>query len=96
MPPPPPRGYNSCMEVRILKVIRRMLCMCDPAWELPIRGLQLSCVLLFCAFLLLVDAGGFSVESCGTYFLAEELLTLPQAILLVVMLAGVMIEERRL
>ena len=73
------------MEVRILKVIRRMLCMCDPA-----------CVLLFCAFLLLVDAGGFSVESCGTYFLAEELLTLPQAILLVVMLAGVMIEERRL
>ncbi|MFR5780654.1 MAG: hypothetical protein ACLUEK_01790 [Oscillospiraceae bacterium] len=40
--------------------------------------------------------GGFSVESCGTYFLAEELLTLPQAILLVVMLAGVMIEERRL
>lgn len=53
-------------------------------------------MLLFCAFLLLVDAGGFSVESCGTYFLAEELLTLPQAILLVVMLAGVMIEERRL
>lgn len=83
------------MEVRILKVIRRMLCMCEPAWELLIRGLQLSCVLLFCAFLLLVDAGGFSVESCGTYFLAEELLTLPQAILLVVMLAGVMIEERR-
>ena len=50
------------MEVRILKVIRRMLCMCEPAWELLIRGLQLSCVLLFCAFLLLVDAGGSSVS----------------------------------
>lgn len=96
MPPPPLHGYNSSMEVRSLKVIRRMLCMCESSWELLIRGLQLSCVLLFCAFLLLVDAGSFSVVSCDTYFLAQELLTLPQAILLVVMLAGVIIEERRL
>lgn len=96
MPPPPLHGYNSSMEVRSLKVIWRMLCMCEPSWELLIRGLQLSCVLLFCAFLLLVDAGSFSVVSCDTYFLAQELLTLPQAILLVVMLAGVIIEERRL
>ena len=85
MPPPPLHGYNSSM-----------LCMCEPSWELLIRGLQLSCVLLFCAFLLLVDAGSFTVASCDTYFLAQELLTLPQAILLVVMLAGVIIEERRL
>lgn len=82
-------------EVKALKVLRRMLRMCEPSWELLIRGLQLSCVLLFCAFLLLLDAGSFSVWNCNTYYIAKELLTLPQAILLVVILAGVIIEERR-
>ena len=34
------------------------------------RGLQLSCVLLFAAFLLLLGAGEFSVWNCDTYSLA--------------------------
>ena len=36
--------------------------MCELSWELLMRGLQLSCVLLFAAFLLLLGAGEFSVE----------------------------------
>ena len=48
------------------------------------------------AFLLLLGAGEFSVWNCDTYSLARELLTLPQAILLVCILAGAIIEERNL
>lgn len=79
-----------------MKVLRRMLSMCELSWELLMLGLQLSCVLLFAAFLLLLGAGEFSVWNCDTYSLARELLTLPQAILLVCILAGAIIEERNL
>ena len=60
------------MEVRILKVIRRMLCMCDPAWELLMRGLQLALrAALLQRSCCCVDAGElFRLESCGTYSLA--------------------------
>ena len=49
-----------------MKVLRRMLSMCELSWELLMRGLQLSCVLLFAAFLLLLGAGEFSVWNCDT------------------------------
>lgn len=80
-------------EVRALKVLRRMLEMCELSWLLLMRGLQLSCALLFAAFLLLLGAGEPSAANCGTYAMARELFRLPQAVLLVAMLAGAIIEE---
>ena len=79
-----------------MKVLRRMLNMCEASWELLMRSLQLSCVLLFSAFMLFLSNGPLSAQNYDTYRLACEFTTLPQAILLVAMIAGAVIEERRL
>ncbi len=73
-----------------------MLNMCDLSWELLMRAMQLSCVLLFCSFLLFLSTGPLSIWNAYTYKLAQELARLPQAILLVAMIAGAVIEEQRL
>lgn len=73
-----------------------MLNMCDLSWELLMRAMQLSCVLLFCSFLLFLSTGPLSIWNAYTYKLAQELTRLPQAILLVAMIAGAVIEEQRL
>lgn len=95
MPRPLPGGYNV-VGVMVLKVIRRMLSMCEISWELLIRALQLSCVLLFCSFMLFLSSGPLTIWNYDTYKLAQEFSTLPQAILLVAMIAGAVIEERSL
>ena len=78
-----------------MRVLRRMLGMCDLAWEVTERALALCCVLLFCAFMLLADAGGYSAETYATYRLAWELACTPQWILLLAVLAAAVIEDRR-
>ena len=50
-----------------MRVLRRMLGMCDLAWEVTERALALCCVLLFCAFMLLADAGGYSDEQIARF-----------------------------
>lgn len=78
-----------------MRVLKRMLCMCEPSWELLRKGLILSCVLALCAFMLLVDAGTLTENSYYTYLLAREFVQAPQIILIVAIFGGVMIEERR-
>ncbi len=68
--------------------------MCDAAWEVTWRSLALCCVLLFSAFMLLVDAGPFTAETYATYRLASELATAPQWILLLSVLLAAVIEDR--
>ena len=50
-----------------MKVLRRMLSMCELSWELLMRGLQLSCVLLFAAFLLLLDRKSTRLNSSHSH-----------------------------
>ena len=78
----------------MLRTFRRMLSMCDAAWEVTRRSLALCCVLLFCAFALLVDAGPYTAETYSTYRLAWELSSAPQWILLLAVLAAAVIEDR--
>lgn len=68
--------------------------MSDAAWEALMRGLQLSCVLLFCAWMLLVDGGVYKAATADLHALARELAALPQAVLLIAVLASALIEER--
>ncbi|MEG1789368.1 MAG: hypothetical protein RR055_02410 [Oscillospiraceae bacterium] len=79
-----------------MRLLRRMLDMCELSWEILTKSLIFSCLLLFCAFMLLADAGPMTAENYDTYLLAGELYALPQAILLVANIAGVIIEERHL
>ena len=78
-----------------MKTIRRILTMSPQAWEVVIRSLQFTCVLLLCAFALLANAGTYTTETSYVYHLARELATLPQAILLLAAIASAVIEEHQ-
>ena len=77
-----------------MKLLRRILSMSPPAWEVLTRALQFTCISLFCAFMLLVDAGTYTAGTSAKFALARELALLPQAVLLVAIIAGAVIEER--
>lgn len=77
-----------------MKLIKRISRMCPASREILTRALQLSCVMALCALCLLINAGPMTAESYDTYLLAKEMITLPQAILLVATIASAMAEER--
>lgn len=78
-----------------MRTLQRVLAMSPEAWEATIRALQLAVALLFGAWLLLLDAGTYTAAEADSYSLARELVSLTQAVLLIGVLAGALIEERR-
>lgn len=81
------------MTVKLKKVINRMLGMCPEAWYIFRRGLQLCAALLFGAFMLLLEWNGSSFDRHALYFTAMSLNETAQAILLIVVLFSVLIED---
>ncbi len=79
--------------MKLRKIICRMLVMCPEAWYIFKRGLQLCALLLFCAFMLLLEWNGCSFERHALYFTAMSLNETAQAILLIVVLFSVFIED---
>ena len=73
-------------------IVRRMLCMSDAAWYIFIRCIQLSCVMLFCSFLLLLSCGG-SMMQRAQYMTAMALYEGPQGLLLGGLILSVFAEE---
>lgn len=91
-------AWQGCIlgPVIHMKLIRRILAMSEPAWWVTLRALQLSCAVLFAAFVLLLDAGAYSADTSRAYGLARELASLPQLILLLAVIAGAVIEEQQM
>lgn len=73
-------------------IVRRMLCMSDAAWYIFIRSIQLSCVMLFCSFLLLLSCDG-SLMQRTQYMTAMALYEGPQGLLLGGLILSVFAEE---
>lgn len=73
-------------------IVRRMLCMSDAAWYIFIRSIQLSCVMLFCSFLLLLSCDG-SLMQRAQYMTAMALYEGPQGLLLGGLILSVFAEE---
>lgn len=73
-------------------IVRRMLCMSDAAWYIFIRSIQLSCVMLFCSFLLLLSSDG-SLMQRTQYMTAMALYEGPQGLLLGGLILSVFAEE---
>jgi hypothetical protein len=67
--------------------------MCDLSWEILTKALLLSCVMLFCAFMLLANTGEMTLQNYTTYLLAEELYRMPPGLLLLAVLGGAVIED---
>lgn len=74
------------------KILRRMLRMSDAAWYIFIRSIQLSGVMLFCSFLLLLSCDG-SLMQRARYMTAIALYEAPQGILLGGLILSVIAEE---
>ena len=74
----------------IKKVIGRMSRMCDESWYIFMGTLKLSCVMLLCAFMLLIS------PQCGyeNTMLAAALAETPQGLLMVALIASALLEER--
>ena len=73
-------------------IVRRMLCMSDAAWYIFIRSIQLSCVMLFCSFLLLLSCDG-SLMQRAQYMTAIALYEGSQGLLLGGLILSVFAEE---
>ena len=79
--------------MKIKPVVRRMLSMCPDAWYIFIRSIQLCCLLLLCAFILLLEWNGSMSEKYELYKTAMALSEICQALLLIAVIASVCIED---
>lgn len=79
--------------MKLRAIVRRMLCMSDAAWYIFIRCIQLSCVMLFCAFMLLLNCDGSLLMQRQQYMTAMALYETPQGILLGGLILSVCAEE---
>ena len=79
--------------MKLRQTIRRMLAMKSDPWYLFLRSLQLCCVLLLCAFALLLDYNGDQLGKYPLYMTAQSLNESAQGILLVAIILSVCMEE---
>ena len=78
--------------MKLKLAVRGMLRMCPEAWGLFIRSLQLCCVLLFGALMLLIGWDGQMLERGALYHTAVAFNETAQAVLLLGILLPVLIE----
>ena len=79
--------------MQLRRPVRRMLDMKPEAWYIFLRSLQLSCVLLLCAFALLLEYNGDMLGKYPLYMTAQSLNESAQGILLVALILSVCMEE---
>ena len=79
--------------MKLRQTIQRMLAMKDGPWILFLRNLQLCCVLLLCAFALLLEYNGDQLGKYPLYMTAQSLNESAQGILLVAIILSVCMEE---
>lgn len=79
--------------MKLALILRRMLSMCPEAWYIFIRTIQLCVVLLFCAFVLLLEWNGSVFGNYELYETAQAINETVQALLLIAVLFSVLIED---
>ena len=78
--------------MKIKAIVRRMLAMCPAAWYIFLRSLQLSCLLLFCAVVLLMHGESVGYEH-DLFLTAMSLQESAQSLLLVAVLLSAIVED---
>ncbi len=79
--------------MKLRQTIHRMLAMKDGPWVLFLRSLQLCCVLLLCAFALLLEYNGDQLGKYPLFMTAQSLNETAQGILLIAIILSVCMEE---
>lgn len=65
------------------RMLETFLGMHETSWWILTRALCLSCVLLLCGFVLLLEVGTVTLDNFGLYRVAQTLTQMPQAVLLI-------------
>ena len=79
--------------MKLRKTIRRMLAMKPDPWYIFIRSIQLCCVLLLCAFALLLEYNGDMLGKYPLYMTAQSLNETAQGLLFIALILSVCLEE---
>ena len=80
--------------MKLNKTLHHMLCMGNTAWYIFIKSLQLSCLMHFCSFMLLLEWNGSMAANYELYMTAISLQESGQAVLLVAVLLSAIIESK--
>ena len=75
------------------RLLDRIVSMQQLPWDIWMGSLILSCVLVFCAFLLMLEEPSGLSGKYATYRCAWELVRLPQLVLLLGILVSVCVED---
>ena len=78
----------------VRQAIDGMLNMSDISYRIFCRTLILSCVLLFSAFIFLIEAGEYNIDTYRLYLYALECIRTPPALLILTAIGTVCIDER--
>ena len=81
--------------MKLKKGLRRMLSMSSDAWYIFIRSLQLCCIMLLCAFMLMLDCGGSKSTDYQLYMTAIGLTENTQAVLLIAIILSACMDSRQ-
>lgn len=65
------------------RMLEAFLGMHETSWWILTRALALSCVLLFCGFVLLLEVDTVTLDNFHLYRIAQSLIRMPQAVLLI-------------
>ena len=78
--------------MKLRKTVHRMLSMKPDAWYIFIRSIQLCCLLLLCAFALLLEYNGDTLGKYPLYMTAQSLNESAQGILLIAVILSICVE----
>ena len=79
--------------MKLKQTIRRMLNMKPDPWDLFIRSIQLCCMLLLCAFAMLLEYNGDMLGKYPLYISAQSLNECAQGILLIAIILSLCMED---
>ncbi len=80
------------MKSKLKKTIDYILSMHEAAWDLLMGTLRLSCTMVFCAFVILVDLGAPTLENLPIWRGALEYARFPAYLLLCATLASAYVD----
>ncbi len=79
--------------MKLRQTVHRMLSMKPDAWYIFLRSIQLCCLLLLCAFALLLEYNGDTLGKYPLYMTAQSLNESAQGILLIAVILSICVEE---
>jgi hypothetical protein len=94
LPPAPLRAYAEGMKNALKKTIDYIFSMPQAAWDVLMGALRLSCTMVFCAFVMLIDLGAPTIENLPVWRGALEYARFPVYLLLCAVFAAAGIDSR--